>query len=106
MAFRWKRWIALLLLMFSATTTSANVCSVLAAARMAGSMVTMDCHHVAPTSDDDDGTQREFCAFAVTPALSHSAPGIGAPGAVYVPPLATAVAKGLDPQPPLKPPPT
>ena len=62
MARRWKRWIALLLLMFSATTATANVCSVLATAHLPGSVVTMDCHG-GSTTDDDDGTQSEFCAL-------------------------------------------
>lgn len=102
----WKRWIALLLLVFSATTSAANVCSVLSAAHTPGSATMVDCQHEGSAPAAADGTQTEFCALAATPALSHSAPSLVSPGAAYVPPLTTAVAKGLDPQPPLKPPPT
>ena len=105
MSRRWKRWIALLLLMFSVTAGNANACSVVCVFTQAlASAASSHCHHEG-SAPGDHGIQSQLCAFALTAALPHSAVVVDSFAAAYVPPLAVATSTGLDPPPPLKPPP-
>ena len=104
MNLHWKRWTAVVLLAFAATTASANVCVTVCA-----------CHHgdtSAPArlvSDDSAQVPSEcpvaqLCEFAGTPAVLAAAvtPAGTAPG--YVPPLTAHHPYLSDADPPLKPP--
>ena len=102
---RSKQWIALLLLTFTVTTAHANACSVVCAlTHVLASAAASPCHHEGSTGSGP-GAQAQFCAFAAAPALCQAPPAIDSPRAVYVSPLPAIASTGLDPPPPLKPPP-
>ena len=105
MALRWKRLIAVLLIAFSATTLAASACA----------MTCAEAHqalasHSPPCHDQDSPSPSacplsQLCGFASAPAaISNGTSIVSVPG-TYIPPLADAVGLGVDPAPPLKPPP-
>lgn len=105
MALKWKRLIALLLLAFSATTLAASACAMTCVeAHQALASQTPPCHH-QDSSYPSACPLSQLCGFATAPAVISDGPMMVVISAAYIPPSADPVGVGVDPAPPLKPPP-
>ena len=106
MAMRWKRLIAVLLLAFSATTLAASAC-----ATTCFEVQQALASHAPPCHDQDSPSPSacplsQLCAFASAAAVISDGTLIAAVPGTYISPFTGAIGPGVDPAPPLKPPPT
>ena len=104
MAPRWKRWIAAVLLAYTATTAVASACAITCVMGQAAVAPSSHCHHegsppagACPLS--------ELCGFAFAPAVAPDVRQADILVAAYIPFPIADVLIGVDPAPPLKPPP-
>ena len=101
---RWQRLIAVLLLALASVNASAGICAIVCAGHPVAPAGTPCPDHepvpVAPSCD-----LAHLCAIAVAPALLPAvSPLSEAPLPAFVASLPPVVSRGIDPDPPLKPP--
>src|SRR4029450_4692234 len=104
MRLEWKRWVALLLLAFCATTALASTCAMTCVGQQAAPSQSSPCHGegsevatACPVS--------QLCGFAFAPVIMPAELTDDRVHAAYLPSLTSPFLAGVDPAPPLNPPP-